>query len=77
MIGAAVLLLLDAENVRGALVACEQALAVVGSKELAQRLDAADDEEKVVLPFSCQYGVDKIMTRALLAKLDLEAVEEE
>ena len=73
----AVLLLLDAEDVGGALVAGEQVLAVVGVEEFAERLDAADDQHEIVLAFEREHRVDEIVTRALLAQLDLQAVGEE
>ena len=44
-----VLLLLDAQDVGGALDAGEQVLAVVGVEEFAERLDAADDHQQIVL----------------------------
>ena len=76
-VGLAVLLLLDAQNVRRALGAGQQILAVVGVEELAQRLDAADDQQEIVLAFEREHGIDEVVTRALLAELDLEAVLEE
>ena len=48
-VGLAVLLLLDAQDVGGALDAGEQVLAVVGVEEFAERLDAAHDQQQVVL----------------------------
>ena len=74
---AAVLLLLDADDVGGALIAGEQVLAVLGVEEFPQRLDAADDEQKIVLAFQREHGVDEIVPRALLAELDFQAVGEE
>ena len=65
-----ILLLLDAEDVRRALDAGEQVLAVVAVEEFAQRLDAADDQHQVVLAFEEQNGIDQIVPRALLAQLD-------
>src|SRR6185437_4321409 len=73
----AVLLLLDAEDVGRALDAGEQVLTVVGVEEFAQRLDAADDQEQIVLAFESKDGVDEIVPRALLAQLDFQAVGEE
>ncbi len=57
----------------------EQALAVIGCEEFAERLDAADDQEEVVLAFAMlrEDGIDEIVARALIAQLDFEAVEEE
>ena len=74
---ARVLLLLDAEDVGGALVAGEQILAVLGVEEFAQRLDPADDEHEIVLAFEREHGIDQIVPRALLAQLDFQAVGEE
>ena len=73
----AVLLLLDAENVCGALGAGEQVLAVVGIEEFAERFDAADDHQEIVLAFKSEYGIDEVVARALLAKLDFQAIGEE
>src|SRR5262249_4148512 len=70
-------LLFDADDVGGALVAREQVLAVLGVEKCRQRLDAAHDEDEVVLAFERKHGVDEIVPRALLAELDLEAVGEE
>ena len=72
-----VLLLLDAQDVGGALDAGEQVLAVVGVEEFAERLDAAHDHQQVVLAAEREHGVDQIVPRALLAQLDLQAVGEE
>ena len=50
-VGLFVLFLLDAQDVFRALGAGQQILAVVGVEEFAERLDAADDEQQVVLTF--------------------------
>ncbi len=71
---AGVLLLLDAQDVGGALGAGEQVLAVLGVEEFAERLDTAHDQQEVVLAFERKHGVDQIVASALLAELDLEAV---
>src|SRR5205085_6902889 len=71
VIGLAVLLLLDAQDVSGALESSEQALAVVGAEEFAQRLDAPDDEEEITLTTKREYSVNQIVPRALIAKLPL------
>ena len=73
---AAVLLLLDTDDIGGALVAGEQALAVFALEEFSQSFDPADDEEKIVLAFEREHRVDEIVARALVAKLDFEAVGE-
>ena len=74
---AIVLLLLDAKNVGRALGAGEEALAVFGVEEFAERFDAADDQQEIVLAFECKYRIDKVVPRTLLAKLNLQAVGEE
>jgi len=73
VIGGAVLLLLDAQDVRRALGAGEQARAVIGAKEFAERFDAADDEKQIVLAFALlgEDRIDEVVARALIAKLDL------
>ena len=71
------LALFDFEDVQGALVAGEQVLAVVGREEALQRLDAADDEDEVVLAAEREYGVDQIVPHAFVAQCDLQAIGEE
>ena len=71
-----VLALLDAKDVRRALGAGEQVLAVVGVEEFGERLDAADDHHQVVLAGKRKHRVDQIVPRALLAELDLQTVAE-
>ena len=56
---ALVLLLLDADDVGRALVAGEQVLAVLGVEEFSQRLDAADDQQKIVLAFERKHSIDE------------------
>ena len=73
----AVLLLLDAEDVDGALGAGEQIGAVFGLEEFAQRFDARDDHQEVVLAAEREHRIDQIVPRALLREMDLEAVGEE
>ena len=72
-----VLLLLDAQDIGRALGAGEQALAVFGVEEFAERFDAADDQQEIVLAFEREHGIDQIVPRALLAELDFQAVGEE
>ena len=59
------------------LIAGEQVLAVLGVEEFAERLDAADDEEKIVLAFEREDRIDQIVPRALLAELNFQAIGEE
>ena len=73
---AIVLFLLDADDVGRALVAGEQVLAVLGVEEFSQCLDAADDEQKIVLAFQREHRIDEIVPRALLAQLDFQAIGE-
>ena len=65
------------EDVAGALGAGEQVLAVIGVEEFAERLDAADDHQEIVLAAEREHGIDEIVPRALLAELDFQAVGEE
>ncbi len=60
-----------------ALGAREQVLAVVGVEEFAERLDAADDQQEIVLAAKREHGIDEVVTRALIAELDLQAIGEE
>ena len=73
----AVLLLLGAQDVGGAAIAGEQILAVVAVEQRAERLDAADDHQQVVLARQREHRVDQIVPRALVAQIDLEAIGEE
>ena len=65
------------EDVGGALVAGEQVLAVLGVEEFAERLDAADDQDEIVLAVEREHGIDEIVPRALLAQLDFQAIGKE
>ena len=65
------------KDVARALGAGEQVLAVVGVEEFAERLDAADDHQEIVLAAEREHRIDEIVPRALLAELDLQAVGEE
>ena len=67
------LLLLGRQNVRRALGAGEQILAVLGVEEGAQRLDAADDGEEVAA-LRRNHGVNDVVAHAVVAQMDLEAI---
>src|SRR5919197_6369554 len=71
---AGVALLLDADDIGRALVAGEQILAVFGIEEFSQRLDTADNEEKIILSLEGKDRIDEIVPSALVAQLNLEAV---
>ena len=73
----AVLLFLGAQDVGGAAIAGEQVLAVLGFEQFSERLDPADDHEKIVLPRQREHRVDEIVPRALFAQVDFQAVGEE
>ena len=47
------------------------------SREFAERFDAADHHQEIVLAAEREHGIDEIVTRALVAELDLQAVGEE
>src|SRR5215470_1126647 len=68
---------LDANDVCCPLVAREQVLTVLAVEKFAERFDAADDENKVILTFERKNGVYEVVASALLAKLDLEAIGQE
>ena len=76
VIACAVLLLLDAQDVDGALGAGEQIGAVLGVEEFSQRVDALDDHQEVVAA-EREHRVDQIVPRALIAQMHLEPVGEE
>ena len=69
--------LLDAQDIRRALDAGQQIFAVVGIEEFAERLDAANDHQQIVLAFEREHGIDEIVPRALLAQLDFQTIGEE
>ena len=75
--GAVVLLLLDLENVGGALDAGEKILAVIAFEEFGKRFDAADDHQEIILPAKREHGIDQIMPRALILEIDFETIGEE
>ena len=77
VVGHAILLLLDAQNVGGALDAGEENLAIIGLKEFRQGLDALDDHQQIILIAKREDGVNEIMAGALLFQIDFETVGEE
>ena len=46
-------------------------------QELAQRLDALDDQRQVILAAEREHRIDQVVPRALLAQVHLEPVGEE
>jgi len=75
--GAVVLLLLDLENVGGALDASEKILAVITFKEFGERFHPANDHQQIILPAEREHGIDQVVTCTLVLEIDLEAVGEE
>ena len=73
----AVLLFLGAQDVGGAAIAGEQVLAVLGFEQFSERLDPADDHEKIILARQREHRVDEIVPRALFAEVDFQAIGEE
>ena len=73
----AVLLFLGAQDVCGAAIAGQQVLAVLGVEQLSERLDPADDHEKIVLPRQREHRIDQIVARAFFAEVDFQAIGEE
>ena len=65
IMGAAILLLLDLEDVGGPLDAGQKILAVVGLEEFRQRRDALDDHQQIVLIAKREHGVDQVVPGAL------------
>src|ERR1700730_664686 len=74
---AIVLLLFDSDDVCGALVAGEKISAILGFEQFAQRLDPADNENKIILATEREHRVHEIVPRALFAQLHLQPVDEE
>ncbi len=76
MIGAvesagAILALLGPQNVGGALVAGEEAAAVVGFEKGGERFDAVDDHEEIVLARKREHRIDEVVAGTLFAQVDL------
>ena len=46
-------------------------------QELAQRLDALDDQRQVILAAQREHRIDQVVPRTLLAQVHLEPVGEE
>ncbi len=68
---AIVLLLLNADDIRRALITGKQILAVLGIEKSSQSFNAAHDQQKVVLVSKREYCINQIMVRALLPELHL------
>ena len=51
-------------------------IAVVSVEEFAECLDAADDEQQIVLAAEREHGIDEVVTRTLVAELNFQAVGE-
>ena len=73
----AVLLFLGAQNVGRAAISVQQVLAVFGFEQASERLDPADNHQKIVLPRQSEHRVDEVVPRALFAEVDFQAVGEE
>ena len=58
----AVLLLLGAHDIRRAAITCEQIGAILRIEKSAERLDAAHDQQQIVLVRQREDGVDQIMS---------------
>ena len=67
---------LGAENIGGTAIAGEQIRAVFRIEKTAKRLDAGYDQKEIVLPRQGEHRVDKIISRAALAQIDLETLSE-
>ena len=65
------------EDVRGALIACEQVGAVVGRDEGLQRVDTGKQADEIILAAKREHRVDQVVANTGFALLDLEAVGEE
>ena len=75
--GLAVLLLLDLEDIGGALVAGQQIGAVIGLEEGLQRLDPRHQPHQIVLMAEREHRVDQVVADALFLQRDFQAVGEE
>jgi hypothetical protein len=65
------------EDIRRALVAGEEADAILGGDERLQRMDAREQADEIVLSAKREHRVDQVVPDARLALLDLETVGEE
>src|SRR5690606_14578984 len=70
------LLFLGSQNVRRALGAGEEVLAVFRIEEDAKRSDAADDQQQII-GIRRNHRVDQIMPRTLVAEVNFQAIMEE
>ena len=75
-LGLLALLLLGLQDVRRALVTCEQVCAVFGIEERAQRFDAARNQDKIILA-KREDRVDQVMALTFIAEVLFQAVGEE
>ena len=54
---------LDADDVGRALIAGEQIFSILEIEEFFQRLDTANDQQKIVLAFKRKHSIDEIVPR--------------
>src|SRR3546814_13776770 len=71
-----VLLLLDLQDVRRALVAREQICAVVGGDKALERLHPREQPDEIVLPSKRDHGVDQAVAATSFPFLDRKSVGE-
>src|SRR5690606_24178665 len=69
-----ILLFLDGEDVVGPLDANEQVRSILGLKKTRQRFDALHDQGEIILARQREDRIDEVMSPALLAQIDLEAI---
>src|SRR6202158_5725369 len=72
-----IFLLFYANNIRCSLVPSKKILPVVGIEKFSERLDPADDHQKIVLAFECEHGIDEIVTGTLIPEMHFQAIGEE
>ena len=65
------------EDIRRALVACQQIGAVSRADKRLKRMNPRQQPDKIVLPAKREHGVDQIVANTCFALLDFEAVGEE
>ena len=77
VIALTVLLLFRLQDIRRALVACEQIHTVLSGYESLECMDTGEQAHEIVLAAECEHGVDQVVTNACFALLDFQAVGKE
>ena len=77
VIGCAVFLFLNRQDISCSLSSGQQVLAIFGCKKIAQRFNTPDDQRDIILPAKRKDRVDQIVPHAFITQVHLEAIGEE